>query len=279
MRFIPRLLVLLSLFMSAFSVANWEYDFQPVPEPKAVASDIALEVNQIPEPLFMTKQDYRKVSLLLNAVLQEQDKQRDVFDNHLVEYRKESTDQAWFDVETSYLTLNSLALSKQRLLELTDSATRERLTGFGPYGVTQFKRELKLTQLNVKYLFHFQVRSFKSLINDLLISPIPVIWAGLKVLFIYFGLVWWLANNTRLINLFRSSVLDNNPNPPIWIRVIWYFGRANTAIAWLIAITLSLRVLSAIPSLQHLILLEIFTWWISWRFDSDQLYSRVCLSP
>lgn len=262
MRFIPRLLVLLSLFMSAFSVASWEYDFQPVPEPKAVASDIALEVNQIPEPLFMTKQDFRKVSLLLNAVLQEQDKQRDVFDNHLVEYRKESTDQAWFDVETSYLTLNSLAQSKQRLLELTDSATRERLTGFGPYGVTQFKRELKLTELNVKYLFHFQVRSFKSLINDLLISPIPVIWAGLKVLFIYFGLVWWLANNTRLINLFRSSVLDNNPNPPIWIRVIWYFGRANTAIAWLIAITLSLRVLSAIPSLQHLILLEIFTWWI-----------------
>lgn len=46
------------------------------------------------------------------------------------------------------------------------------------------------------------------------------------------------------------------------MRVIWYISRADRAIAWLIAITLSLRVLSSIPSLQHLIFLEIFTWWI-----------------
>ncbi|TNF21474.1 MAG: ATP-binding protein, partial [Vibrionaceae bacterium] len=37
---------------------------------------------------------------------------------------------------------------------------------------------------------------------------------------------------------------------------------ANKAIAWLIAITLSLQVLSAIKSLQHLVYLEIFIWWI-----------------
>lgn len=262
MRYITRFLLMLTVLFSALAQANWEYDFQPVPLAKPVANDIAQEVAKLPDPLFMTANDYRKVSLLLNAVLQEQDKQRIVFDQHLGDYRQNGADKAWFDVETSYLTLNSLALSKQHLLELTDSATRERLTGFGPFGVTQFKRELALTELNGQYLFYFQLRSFKTLIEDLLISPIPVIWAGLKVLFIYYILVWWLANSTRLIGLFKSGFLENRPKPPIWVRIAWYFSRANRAIAWLIAITLSLRVLSEIPSLQHLILLEIFTWWI-----------------
>jgi hypothetical protein len=262
MRSITRLCAIFSLLISSFSYASWDYDFQPVPEAKSVASDIADEVSQIPDPLFMTSKDNRKVSLLLNAVLQEQDKQRVSFDQHIASYRKSGSDETWFEVESSYLTLYSLAQSKQRLLELTDNAMRDKLTGFGPYGVMQFKRELLLTKLNGEYLFHFQLRSFKSLINDLLISPVPVIWAALKVLFIYFVLAWWLANNRRLIALFKSSFVENTNKPPFWVRVIWYISSANRAIAWLIGITLSLRVLSGIPSLQHLIFLEIFTWWI-----------------
>ncbi|RTZ16833.1 ATP-binding protein [Vibrio aquaticus] len=262
MRSIIRLLLLSIALMSSFSYASWEYDFQPMPEAKQVASDIAEEVSHLPEPLFMTAKESRKVTMLLTAVIQEQNKQRLMFSDQLRAYRSEGGEEAWFEVESSYLTLNSLALSKQHLLELTDTTTRDHLTGFGPYGVTQFKHELLLTQLNAQYLLHFQLRSFKALLGDVLISPIPVIWAGFKVLFIYFGLVWWLANNRRLIALFKEAFIDSTNKPPFWVRIIWYLSSANRAIAWLIAITLSLRVLSAIPSLQHLIFLEIFTWWI-----------------
>lgn len=262
MHFMARILMLVGLVLSLPAQAEWEYEFQPEPQVLPVAQEITQEINKLPEPLFMSDQDKRKVNQLLNAVMSEQRKQTLIFDQHLKTYRESGEDKEWFDTQSSHLTLNSLGQSKERLLELTDPITHDKLTGFGPYGVTQFKQEWRQTQLNAEYLLFFQIRSFQSLIKEILISPIPVVWAGIKVLFIYFGLVWWLTNSKRIITLFRETQLDNVTTPPIWVRLIWYISRAHRAIAWLIAITLSLRVLSEIPSLQHLIILEIFTWWI-----------------
>ncbi|MFN1583860.1 AAA family ATPase [Vibrio rotiferianus] len=262
MHFMARILMLVGLVLSLPAQAEWEYEFQPEPQVLPVAQEITQEINKLPEPLFMSDQDKRKVNQLLNAVMSEQRKQTLIFDQHLKTYRESGEDKEWFDTQSSQLTLNSLGQSKERLLELTDPITHDKLTGFGPYGVTQFKQEWRQTQLNAEYLLFFQIRSFQSLIKEILISPIPVVWAGIKVLFIYFGLVWWLTNSKRIITLFRETQLDNVTTPPIWVRLIWYISRAHRAIAWLIAITLSLRVLSEIPSLQHLIILEIFTWWV-----------------
>ncbi|MCW8336030.1 ATP-binding protein [Vibrio paucivorans] len=262
MHLLIRVVIAISLLVALPAQAQWEYDFKPVPEAQDIAKDIAQEVSSLPDPLFMSPQDRSKVRQLLNAVLAEQKKQIDIFDERLNHYRDDANEQTWFDTETSYLTLNCISLSKQRLLELTSASNRDKLTGFGPFGVTQFKQEWSLTRLNGEYLLYFQLRSFKSLVKDIFISPIPVIWAGLKVFIIYLVLAWWLRNAQRIITLFRECQLDNAARPPIWIRLIWYVSRAHRAIAWLIAITLSLRVLSAIPSLQHLIFLEIFTWWI-----------------
>lgn len=262
MNLMVRILMLFGLALSHPAFAEWEYDFQPKPKILPVATEITQEINKLPEPLFMSDQDKRKVNQLLNAVISEQRKQTLVFDQHLKAYRKSGEDSEWFETQSSYLTLNNLSQSKERLLEVTDPITHDKMTGFGPYGVTQFKQEWRQTQLNVEYLLFFQIRAFKSLIKEIMISPIPVIWAGTKVLFIYLGLFWWLANSKRIITLFRETQLDNVAKPPIWVRLIWYISRAHRAIAWLIAITLSLRVLSQIPSLQHLTILEIFTWWV-----------------
>ncbi|WP_045498421.1 ATP-binding protein [Vibrio hyugaensis] len=262
MHFMARILMLVGLVLSLPAHAEWEYEFQPEPQVLPVAQEITQEINKLPEPLFMSDQDKRKVNQLLNAVMNEQRKQTLIFDQHLKAYRESGEDKEWFETQSSNLTLNSLGQSKERLLALTDPITHDKLTGFGPYGVTQFKQEWRQTQLNAEYLLFFQIRSFQSLIKEVFISPIPVLWAGIKVLFIYFGLVWWLTNSKRIITLFRETQLDNVAKPPIWVRLIWYISRAHRAIAWLIAITLSLRVLSEIPSLQHLIILEIFTWWV-----------------
>lgn len=262
MRFIVRLFCVLSLATVSDSMASWQYDLQTIPQVDSVSLDIEQEIATLPDPLFMTAQDRHKVNQLLDAAITEQKKQIKRFHKRLVSYRALATEEAWFETESSYLTLTSLGRSKEQLLALTDPVTRDKLTGFGPLGVTQFKQEWHQTRLNLEYWIHFQLRSFKSLVGEVLISPIPVIWAALKVLFIYFGLVWWLANSKRLINLFKETQLETSSNPALWVRFIWYVSRANRAIAFLIAITLSLRVLSGIPSLQHLIILEIFTWWV-----------------
>lgn len=262
MRSFMRFLLFTLTIVSWPSLANLDYDLQSQPQVSEAAQDLANRIDELPDPLFMNTADKRKVNILLSQVLRIQKQQIATFDQQLKTYREKNDAEQWFEVESSYITLNSLNVSKQYLLEQTTTANKERLTGFGPYGVTQFKQEWQLTQLNVEYLVYFQTRSFKALIKDIFISPVPVIWASLKVLFIYFGLVWWLSNGTRLIELFRINFLETKQSPPFWVRLIWYVSRAHRAIAWLIAITISLRILSSLPSLQHLIFLEIFTWWI-----------------
>ncbi|KZX67661.1 AAA family ATPase [Vibrio sp. HI00D65] len=262
MRSLPRLLIFILAMLSLPSHANLENDLQSQSQVSEIAQDLNNRIDQLPDPLFMEESDKRKVNRLLAEVLRVQNQQIAKFDQRLKAYRENSEPEQWFDVESSYVTLNSLNVSKQHLLERSTARNRERLTGFGPYGVTQFKQEWELTKLNIEYLVYFQIRSFKALIKDILISPVPVIGAALKVLFIYFALSWWLTNSKRMIELFRVNRLEAKPSPPFLIRLIWYVSRADRAIAWLIAITLSLRVLSSIPSLQHLIFLEIFTWWI-----------------
>ncbi|EAQ54343.1 MULTISPECIES: ATP-binding protein [Vibrio] len=262
MRSLSRFLLLTLAILSWPSHANLEYDLQSQPQVSDSAVDLDARIDSLPDPLFMESSDRRQVNILLAEVLRVQKQEIKIFEQQIKAYRDNNDVAQWFEVQTSYVTLNSLNVSKQHLLEQTSSANKERLTGFGPYGVTQFKQEWELTKLNIEYLAYFQIRSFKALVNDIFISPVPVIGASLKVLFIYFGLVWWLANSTRLIELFRINFLEAKTNPPFLVRVIWYISRAEIAIAWLIAITLSLRVLSSIPSLQHLIFLEIFTWWI-----------------
>ncbi|MFA0230818.1 ATP-binding protein, partial [Vibrio sp. 10N.261.45.A7] len=262
MRSLSRFLILTLAILSWPSHANLEYDLQSQPQVSDTAVDLDDRIDSLPDPLFMEPSDRRQVNILLAEVLRVQKQEIKTFEQQLKAYRDDNDAEQWFAVQTSYVTLNSLNVSKQQLLEQTNSANKERLTGFGPYGVTQFKQEWELTKLNIEYLVYFQIRSFKALVKDIFISPVPVIGASLKVLFIYFGLVWWLANSTRLIELFRINFLEAKTNPTFLVRVIWYISRADRAIAWLIAITLSLRVLSSIPSLQHLIFLEIFTWWI-----------------
>ena len=267
MRFYLRCQLLASLMIASVvvafpSFANNDYGFQSQPLHSPIADEIAQQISVLPEPLFMSASDNRQVNLLLTKVLRMQKEQILAFKQNLNSYRSESASKAWDDVQNNYFTLNSLNISKQRLLSLTNAANRDRLTGFGPYGVTQFKQEWQLTKLNAEYAAYFQIRSFKSLLKDIFISPVPVIWAAFKVLFIYFGLMWWLSNSNRLIELFRVSQLESKSHPAFWVRIVWYISRAHRAIAWLITITLSLRVLSQIPSMQHLIFLEIFTWWI-----------------
>ncbi|CAM3054425.1 ATP-binding protein [Vibrio rarus] len=256
--FLPLLLALFSF--SAY--ANWEYKLSDEPQIDEVAIKIATEINTLPEALFMDRSDKEKVNQLLQAVINEQRQHADQFAKEIDSYRHDSSDDNWNSAERSWLTLRSLGKSKEDLIKLASRSTSELVTGFGPSGVIQFQQEWYITRLNGEFLVHLQIRSFKSLIKDIFISPVPLIWAVCKVLFIYLALTWWLANSKRFIEGFKKAQLESNTRPPLWIRLIWYISRANRAIAVLIAITLSLQVLSSIPSLSQLIVLEIFTWWI-----------------
>ncbi len=258
-----RLFMMFWLVIGNVAHAEWDVaDIDTSPKAKESALAIAKEVENLPDALFMTNSELLQVQQLLHSTLSLQSENINEFSKSLADYRRLRDELNWFNLEQSYLTQVSLTHSKQQLLSAVDDYSRNELTGFGPTGVTQFKQEWQLAKINAEYLFYFQIRSFQSLVDDLLISPVPFIWHVLEVFFIYFLLVWWLRHSKRLIELFRNSYLKDQSPPSLWARIIWYATKANKAIAWLIAITFSLQVLAEIKSLQHLVFLEIFIWWI-----------------
>ncbi|MFV0575451.1 MAG: ATP-binding protein [Vibrio sp.] len=243
--------------------AEWEPTQQTkTPEITEFAQKISNEVANLPDPLFMSSSDREKVDELLATTLYRIDVETNGLSEALKTYRHEGGQDAWFKAQEAYLTLHSLNSSKQDLLKLVDSRVYNKLTGFGPYGVTQFKNEIHITQLNAQYLAFFQIQSFKQFVEDLTISPVPVIVVLVKLLFVYFILNWWLRNSSDLIRHFRKTKLETPTPPPIWIRMIWYISKAGKPIAWLLAITMSLNILSGLQSLQHVKFLDIFTWWV-----------------
>ncbi|MBY8317592.1 ATP-binding protein [Vibrio fluvialis] len=263
MRAVSKFLLLLCWCVAFPALAEWEYDqVDLIPKASERVLQLENEVSAIPEPLFMSRSDQQKVNILLHQAISAQQDTVEQFQTYLGNYRHQSDELNWFNLQQTYLSLASLSRSKQHLLSLTDSFTHDQYTGFGPDGVKQFQVEWKQMQLNLEYLMLFQIRSFESMLGDLLISPVPFIWSICKVLLIYFVLIGWLRNSKHLIDLFWQSYLKDKQSPSLLARVIWYISSANKAIAWLIAITLSLQVLSAIKSLQHLVYLEIFIWWI-----------------
>ncbi|NIY93148.1 AAA family ATPase [Vibrio diazotrophicus] len=263
MQILLRLFLIFWLVNGQIAHAEWDInDINTTPTANNSALEIEQQIKELPDSLFMTQNEYVQVANLLLSTLSLQSNNITDFSQALVAYRNQNDDFNWFNLEQSYLTQVSLTHSKQQLLRLADEQIRAEVTGFGPTGVLQFKQEWKVAQLSAEYLFYFQIRSFQSLFDDLLISPVPFIWSVCKVLFIYFLLVWWLTHSRRLIELFRNTYLKDKSEPSLWARIVWYASKANKAIAWLVAITFSLQVLAEIKSLQHLVYLEIFIWWI-----------------
>lgn len=227
------------------------------------ASDFNQQVTALPELHFLDNQEQDQVNNLLAEVLDAQSKHAQEFADALNLYQKKMSDkQRWQQVELYYHSLVSLSKNKQKLLTLSSHSVRELVVGFGPSGVLQFKFELKLTTLNLRYFIFNQVRSFQGFVKDFFISPVPVLVVLFKVFLVYLLLMWWFRHSKRILVRLREKMNSSLLGPSLSLQVIWYLSRAHRPIAWLIAITLSLRIMASLPSLQHLVFLEIFTWWI-----------------
>ncbi|MGB2080127.1 MAG: ATP-binding protein, partial [Vibrio sp.] len=250
-----------------FSAGSWAESWSLVPDvvqPKVSQQALAIqkEIETIPDPLFMAAKDQKQVNELLAQTILQINSDTKQFSQALARYRERGDEYAWFDAQELYLTLHSLSQSKQELLKLANQKTRQHLTRFGPYGVKQFQSEFELTTLNAQYLAFYQLQSFKSLYEDVQISPVPVIYALIKIAFVIWLFSWWLRQSPLMIEQFRRDHFMSSTPPTRFAKFIWYLSKANRPIAWLICITLCLRILSGIPSLGHLHLLDIFIWWI-----------------
>lgn len=228
----------------------------------SAADALNTEVAELPEVHFLDEQKKHHIDLLLSRILDAQNAHIGDFRETLRLYREDSHQGHWQEVELLYESALSLSKNKEKLLNLSSKKVRELVVGFGPSGVLQFKAELALTRLNIEYFIYQQVRGFKRFVSDLYISPVPVLNVLFKVSLLLLSIKWWFRNSQRILEKLGKRMSAGNQQAGMMVRILWYISRAHHAIAWLITITFSLRILATLPSLQHLIFLEIFTWWI-----------------
>lgn len=259
---------LLCVWLSiGFSSNLWAQAWSLEPEiaqPKIHASALAIheKVESIPDPLFMAAKDQKLVNELLAETITHIDVSKEQFAFVLKRTYSHTDKEAWFEAQELYLTLKNLSQSKQELLKLATQQTRHQLTSFGSYGVTQFKTELELTSLNAQYLAYYQLQSFKDVIQHIKISPVPLLVAVIKIMFVLWIMGWWLRQSPLIIKEFRKNHFIGGKQPRRFAKFIWYISQANKQISWLIGITLCLKILAGLPSLGHLHLLDIFIWWV-----------------
>ncbi|MDR9829752.1 ATP-binding protein [Vibrio sp. FNV 38] len=253
---------ILLVFWASHAAIAIGFNEEVKPSLSQVATEIAQQVEQMPNDVYLRPQDNQQAKQVLINTLFAINTEAHQFEQSLTSFRAYHDDESWQQAYKNFYNLQSLNLSKQTLFSLVDKHIKEELTGFGPTGVTQIKNELQLLHLNAEFMLYFQLGHFQSFLNDMIISPIPVIWVAFKVLIVSWVLIWWLRSRTRLITQYRQMYLDVPSNPHLLHRILWYFTKADASLAWLIAITASLRIISTLPSLQHLVFLEIFTWWI-----------------
>lgn len=260
---VNKLYLLLFLLFSSSASAILDLDETRPKTLTPVAESLNAEVVSLPEVHFLSAQEQLVVDRLLSRVLDAQVEQINAFQETIIFYKKNKKDSdAWDNAEIAYYSVLSLSHDKQKLLALSSKQVRELVTGFGPEGVTQFKSEFYLTRLNLEYFLYKEIRAFSDFVKDIFISPVPVLTVAFKVFVLLMIINWWLRNSARFIETLSNKMNQSGMQNNLLLRLFWYVSRAHRAIAWLIMITLSLRIVAQLPSLQHLVFLEIFTWWI-----------------
>ncbi len=181
MRYI--IILMMTVIYSVPSSAAISFENKNKQHISEVAQTIEDDIQSLPEVHFLSDQQHTSIETLLSHVINEQESQIASFKQVLASYRADRKDvEMWDKVQLAYHSSLSLSQSKQHLLELSRSSIRELVVGFGPTGVTQFKSELLLTRLNLEYYLYQEARTFKHFVDDIRISPVPVLMVFFKAM-------------------------------------------------------------------------------------------------
>ena len=114
MQAVSRVLLLLCWCVAFPALAEWEYDHVDlIPKASDSALELEKQVSALPEPLFMSRSEQQKVNLLLRETIKSQRDTVEQFEHYLDNYRHQSDELNWFNLQQSYLSLASLSYSKQ----------------------------------------------------------------------------------------------------------------------------------------------------------------------
>ncbi|WP_228497295.1 MULTISPECIES: ATP-binding protein [Shewanella] len=243
-------------------------DWRAYDAPKLTESSehIHQQVNALPELHMANHHDKNQAAKMLIATFTEQQAHAKKLNQALTVFRNQHSAKQWALVEKTKYSLDSLSQDKSKLLNYVTDSVNERFTGFGPDGVRQLLLEVSVTESIVNYQVVSQYRSFIKFINDLKISPVPVLVLIFKLLVIYFALSWWLKAGPAIIVRQLDETQLKLQNNQMSSHTFWrYFNIIQVPVAWFIAMSLLLQVLVNLPGLESLNYLSVI---INWSFSA-----------
>lgn len=174
-------------------------------------------------------------------------------------------DLSW-DMAASYrddiVLLNTARL---RMLEVTSTELRAKVTGFGADGVRQAAREVEQIGLE----FRYQVLSFprygRKLLEDFETSPVPVLWGLAQLVFAVVALRWWRRRAPTVFETLQqrlAAVRYQSRLSRASGALLWYVERVRRPLELLAVLGFIARTVRALVDVSQLELLWLVAEWL-----------------
>jgi len=154
--------------------------------------------------------------------------------NELVETTADAVWTALKDSRDDMVSLNELRLE---LLTLSSAANQAAMTGLGPEGVAQARREFEQIGLELNYQALTLPHTFRQVRADARVAPIPVAISIAKLVLSLLLFRWWRRRGPEWIEAMRISWTDVRPQTRL-TRVVsgacWYLLRIHRPLEWLV---------------------------------------------
>ena len=224
---------------------------------------ISNSVSALPEHHLATARDKSNAANLLLKVLTAQQTHTLRLNSELTAFKAEPLDSIWSQVNTTKQSLDSLSQNKAELLDYVEPQVNDKFTGFGPDGVRQVLLEAQIAKAIINFQLIAQYRNLTEFFSDLKVSPFPLLVLVFKVSLIYLVLKWWLKVGPKLIasrlTKIKIARLKREPISGIFWR---YLNKIHKSIAWFLAISVLLNLLSDLPGLGNIIYLSVVVNWV-----------------
>lgn len=123
-----------------------------------------------------------------------------------------------------------------RLLPSLSPEQRDDLTGLGPIGRAQARRELGQIALELRYHAMSLPRDLASLSTTVQARPMQLVVVTLELVFLLAVFRWWRSHADGLLRRWRGPTwtFDQTPAQRLRASVIWYLLRVRRPVEWLV---------------------------------------------
>lgn len=155
--------------------------------------------------------------------------------------------------------------TRLKLLDMSSAGLRSSVTGFGPTGVDQVKRELEQISLEVRFHVMRFGQSRESLFADVGSNSIGLLIGLAKLGLVVVVFIWWRRNGAALLDRAHQSLRERDPQTRVSIAAataIWYLKRIRRPLVLLLVLWVLFGVLGEFDALPVFDLLWLAALWV-----------------